>query len=216
MNEWTTRFSVQKASGLTVKEWCDQNNLSIHTYNYWKHALKEELPSQVLPDIVPIVIPESSASPAPIVFNDSALTNCAIRSTAKLTCNNISIEFDSLAAIIERKYKAKLFVPNTLFLFCGRSASKIKGLLWEGDGFLLLYKRVESGHFSWPFFLIYFLCKTENFILCFSHLLLSAMHSFRRLPYCFSTVSEALHGIFLFVFLTDLSFLYATCTVSYL
>ena len=57
---------------------------------------------------------------------------------------------DSLAAIIERKYKASLFVPNTLFLFCGRSASKIKRLLWEGDGFLLLYKRVESGHFSWP------------------------------------------------------------------
>ncbi|WP_442969665.1 IS66 family insertion sequence element accessory protein TnpA [Roseburia sp. TF10-5] len=33
MNEWTTRFSDQKASGLTVKEWCNQNNLSIHTYN---------------------------------------------------------------------------------------------------------------------------------------------------------------------------------------
>ena len=57
---------------------------------------------------------------------------------------------DSLAAILERKFHAKLFVPNTLFLFCGRSASKIKGLLWEGDGFLLLYKRVESGHFTWP------------------------------------------------------------------
>ncbi len=57
---------------------------------------------------------------------------------------------DSLAAIIERKYHGSLFVPNTLFLFCGRSASKIKGLLWEGDGFLLLYKRVDSGHFSWP------------------------------------------------------------------
>lgn len=57
---------------------------------------------------------------------------------------------DSLAAIIERKYHRSLFIPNTLFLFCGRSSSKIKGLLWEGDGFLLLYKRVESGHFSWP------------------------------------------------------------------
>ena len=57
---------------------------------------------------------------------------------------------DSLAAIIERKYHTNMFVPNTLFLFCGRSASKIKGLLWEGDGFLLLYKRTESGHFSWP------------------------------------------------------------------
>lgn len=56
---------------------------------------------------------------------------------------------DSLAAIIERKYHTNMFVPNTLFLFCGRSALKIKGLLWEGDGFLLLYKRTESGHFSW-------------------------------------------------------------------
>ena len=27
---------------------------------------------------------------------------------------------DSLAAILERKFHAKLFVPNTLFLFCGR------------------------------------------------------------------------------------------------
>lgn len=63
---------------------------------------------------------------------------------------NLRYGIDSLAAIIERKYKMKLFVPNTLFLFCGRSASKIKGLFWEGDGFLLLYKRVETRHFSWP------------------------------------------------------------------
>ena len=48
---------------------------------------------------------------------------------------------DSLAAIIEHKYKASLFVPNTLFLFCGKSASKIN---------LLLYKRVDCGHFTWP------------------------------------------------------------------
>ena len=43
MNKWTTHFSDQKASGLTIKEQYNQNNLSIHTYNYWKHALKEEL-----------------------------------------------------------------------------------------------------------------------------------------------------------------------------
>ncbi|MGN1168027.1 MAG: IS66 family insertion sequence element accessory protein TnpB [Lachnospiraceae bacterium] len=55
---------------------------------------------------------------------------------------------NSLASIIERKYHTELFIPNTLFLFCGRSASKIKGLLWEGDGFLLLYTRVECGHSS--------------------------------------------------------------------
>ena len=57
LNEWAIRFSEQKSSGLTVKQWCEQNNFSIHTYNYWKHILKEELASQILPDIIPITIP---------------------------------------------------------------------------------------------------------------------------------------------------------------
>lgn len=69
-----------------------------------------------------------------------------------IVCGRTDLRYgiDSLAAIIERKYRRSLFVPNTLFLFCGRSSTKIKGLLWEGDGFLLLYKRIDSGHFSWP------------------------------------------------------------------
>ena len=69
-----------------------------------------------------------------------------------ISCGYTDLRFgiDSLAAIIERRFHMHLFVPNTLFLFCGRSSTRIKGLLWEGDGFLLLYKRVESGHFTWP------------------------------------------------------------------
>ena len=39
---------------------------------------------------------------------------------------------------------------NALFLFCGRRKDRIKGLYWEGDGFVLLYKRLESGSFQWP------------------------------------------------------------------
>ena len=66
-----------------------------------------------------------------------------------IVCGYTDLRFgiDSLAAIIERRFHMHLFVPNTLFLFCGRSSTRIKGLLWEGDGFLLL---VESGHFTWP------------------------------------------------------------------
>ena len=44
-----------------------------------------------------------------------------------IVCGMIVLRYgiDSLAAIIKRKYKMNLFVPNTLFLFCGGSSSKI-------------------------------------------------------------------------------------------
>ena len=37
-----------------------------------------------------------------------------------------------------------------VFLFCGRRCDRIKGLVWEEDGFLLLYKRLDNGKFQWP------------------------------------------------------------------
>lgn len=57
---------------------------------------------------------------------------------------------NGLASIVEQKYRMNAFTPDTLFLFCGHNARIMKALLWEGDGFLLLTKRLESGRFSWP------------------------------------------------------------------
>lgn len=65
-------------------------------------------------------------------------------------CTDMRYGINTLAAIIEQRYHLPLFVPNTLFLFCGRRASRIKGLLLEEYGFLLFTKLVEDGHFSWP------------------------------------------------------------------
>ncbi len=40
---------------------------------------------------------------------------------------------------------------RALYLFCGKRCDRLKSLLWEGDGFLLLYKRMEAqGRFRWP------------------------------------------------------------------
>ena len=57
---------------------------------------------------------------------------------------------DGLAYIIKYNFQLDPFDKDTLFLFCGRKTDHIKGLLWEGDGFLLLYKRLGTGAFSWP------------------------------------------------------------------
>lgn len=57
---------------------------------------------------------------------------------------------DGLSLLVQNKFKLSPFERNTLFLFCGIKSDRVKGLLWEGDGFILLYKRIEDGRFMWP------------------------------------------------------------------
>lgn len=56
---------------------------------------------------------------------------------------------DGLSALVKLEFNLDPF-SNTLFLFCGRRRDRIKALYWEGNGFVLLYKRLESGSFQWP------------------------------------------------------------------
>ena len=69
-----------------------------------------------------------------------------------LACGTVDLRkgIDGLAMIIGDKYKQNPFEKGTLFLFCGQRADRIKGWLWMGTGFLLLYKRFENGRLSWP------------------------------------------------------------------
>lgn len=57
---------------------------------------------------------------------------------------------DGLARVIQDHFSLDPFQKGCLFLFCGRRTDRIKGLLWEGDGFVLVYKRLEAGRFQWP------------------------------------------------------------------
>ena len=53
---------------------------------------------------------------------------------------NLRSGMDRLAAFIESQTGNRPYAPDTLYLFCGRRPDRIKGLVWEGDGWLLLYK----------------------------------------------------------------------------
>jgi len=100
--EWTIRIADQASSGLTVREWCKQNNLTIHKYNYWKHIIKESLTDQVLPDIVPVSIPNSFLE-KPVLSHDSSDSpnSCndhsqhPINNTIAVTVGEIRIEITS-------------------------------------------------------------------------------------------------------------------------
>lgn len=62
---------------------------------------------------------------------------------------DLRLGIDGLAQLVEQQFHLDPF-SNSLFVFCGRRRDRIKALLWEGDGFVLLYKRVEDGAYQWP------------------------------------------------------------------
>ena len=57
---------------------------------------------------------------------------------------------DGLKAIISLNGMDPLEI-GTLYLFCGTRNDRIRGLLYEGDGFLLITKRLSGeNRFQWP------------------------------------------------------------------
>ena len=59
---------------------------------------------------------------------------------------------DGLCAIIQDQLHFDPSSRSAVYLFCGRRCDRIKILLYESDGFVLLYKRlnVQSGRYRWP------------------------------------------------------------------
>ena len=63
---------------------------------------------------------------------------------------DLRLGIDGLAAIVRERFQMDSSEKNVLFLFCGTRLDRIKGLVFEGDGYLLMYKRLAAGKFQWP------------------------------------------------------------------
>ncbi len=68
-----------------------------------------------------------------------------------LVCGKTDLRrgIDGLAAVVQDQYTLDPY-SQALYLFCGTRKDRFKALLWEGDGFVLLYKRLEAGRIQWP------------------------------------------------------------------
>jgi len=60
-------------------------------------------------------------------------------------------QVNGLAAVVQGVFGADLF-DGSMFVFCNEGRTIIKILCWDVDGFVLYYKRRESGRFCWPKF----------------------------------------------------------------
>ena len=57
--------------------------------------------------------------------------------------------FDTLAALVSETLQADP-LSGHLFVFRSKRADRVKLLYWAGDGFVIWYKRLESGTFRFP------------------------------------------------------------------
>ena len=93
LDQWAVICKEQSESGLIVRQWCEQNGYTIHTYNYWKHRLKESYVDSVLPDIVPI----TPQPPAPLhELRDSA--DPCINNTISVSLCGVTLSLDASAS----------------------------------------------------------------------------------------------------------------------
>jgi transposase len=56
-------------------------------------------------------------------------------------------QIDGLAAIVQSQVEME---EGVLFLFCGKRTDRIKGLFWDGTGYVMICKRLSNCRFQWP------------------------------------------------------------------
>ena len=82
------------------------------------------------------------------MFNDAARFK---RIFLKAGYTDLRKGIPGLTAMIRESFGCDPYEKNVIFLFCGRRTDRIKELIFEGDGFCLVYKRLSTdSRFQWP------------------------------------------------------------------
>ena len=64
---------------------------------------------------------------------------------------DMRLGIDGLITVISSSMGLNPTEPNSIFLFCGYRKDRIKALIFEGDGWLLCYKRLTGEcSYQWP------------------------------------------------------------------
>ena len=121
--DWGIQGKQSESVWLVHRSWCQYK-----VYYYWLRKIKREAFD---------AIPAERKPKVPTVASQPSMFAEVPHTTAN---------FSSSTAVIIRLDP----FSNSLFLSWGRKCNRIKALFWEGDGFVLLFQRLEAGTFQWP------------------------------------------------------------------
>jgi len=183
LEEWQAIIKGQRASGESIRTYCQNNGIKEASYYYWlkkirKTAMEEKGGAttfvSVPLDDVNETVSHPAASTAGILNphpdagghhhdpgwrlpgnhpgrpegHDRVMLGDITRADKiYIACGYTDMRkaIDGLAAIVRENFHMNP-MENNLFLFCGKRRDRLKALYWEGDGFILLYKRLEDGY----------------------------------------------------------------------
>lgn len=70
--EWAEIIEQQSQSGLTIRSFCEQNDIALASFGKWKHRLKKDpATNETGPMFEPVVIDESQDSHSPKIGSSS-------------------------------------------------------------------------------------------------------------------------------------------------
>ena len=56
---------------------------------------------------------------------------------------------DGLTALVQEHLRLDPYA-GTIYVFRAKRADRVKLLIWDGSGLVMVYKRLEDGRFRWP------------------------------------------------------------------
>ena len=56
---------------------------------------------------------------------------------------------DGFAALVQEHLRLDPYA-GTIYVFRAKRADRVKLLIWDGSGLVMVYKRLEDGRFRWP------------------------------------------------------------------
>lgn len=135
---WKERIRQYLISGLTQGEFCRRFNINYNNFRYWyqKTEIHEEIEKET-----DVLISGEMELLSPEQIKKVYLLHEYI---------DMRISVNGLAAIVQYGLSLDPFATDTIYVFCNRSKDRIKILQWNGNGFILHYKRLERDKFKWP------------------------------------------------------------------
>lgn len=105
LNEWANKIRSQVESGLSVRDWCADNQITKDQFYYWRQKCRDSIIQSNVPDIIPVSLPVAEGCPTYATSHPTTLSYTATQgsdrdkesnaSSFKIATSELSLEINT-------------------------------------------------------------------------------------------------------------------------